>query len=200
MAEIKVQIGGEKFADLCERHFYYADMTAFLEKFLSAGIPDVTLFTRPRRFGKTFFMSMLASFFDITKDSRALFADLAVSKNRNLCATWMNRFPVLSLALKRVSAANFDEALTRLGSLMGDLCFGHRYLIASPSLDEEERKTLKSLRRKKADEGMRQIADNQYDARFRANPAIRTIYHWSMAFCRKKVLARVALAQDQQHD
>ena len=92
MSDINILIGAEKFAELLRSNYYYADKTAFLEKFLSSDKPNVsskvTLFTRPRRFGKTLFMSMLAAFVDITKDSRELFEGLAVSRNTNLCKEW----------------------------------------------------------------------------------------------------------------
>ena len=91
MSDINILIGAEKFADLRKRNFYYADKTAFLENFLSSSQASVALFTRPRRFGKTLFMSMLAEFFDVTKDSRSLFEGLAVSRNTALCKEWMNQ-------------------------------------------------------------------------------------------------------------
>lgn len=117
MSDINILIGAEKFAELRRRNFYYVDKTFFLEKFLSSDKPNVTskvtLFTRPRRFGKTLFMSMLAAFFDITKDSRELFEGLAVSRNTNLCKEWMNRYPVISLSLKAVGGLCFEDAFAK---------------------------------------------------------------------------------------
>ena len=148
----------ENFAELRQGNGYYVDKTDFLEEFLKDyQRPDhfrspgaATLFTRPHRFGKTLFLSMLAEFFDISKDSAQLFAGLKVSSNEALCKTWMNKYPVLFVSLKRVTAKNFEDALDKLGRLIGDLCLKHRILLKSKKLDREERKTLKALRKKQA--------------------------------------------------
>mgnify|MGYP002232681470 CR=1 FL=1 len=63
-------------------------------------IPEVTLITRPRRFGKTLAMSMLASFFDIRRDSKKLFQGLNISKEQQLCNDWMNQYPTLFYPLR----------------------------------------------------------------------------------------------------
>ena len=88
MAKLNI-INTDNFARTRLENGYYVDKTVFLEKFLRAPA-DATLFTRPRLFGKTMFLSMLEEFFDIAKDSRKLFEGLAVSSNRELCAQWMN--------------------------------------------------------------------------------------------------------------
>ena len=69
----------------------------------------VTLITRPRRFGKTLGMSMLASFFDIRKDSRELFEGLEISGESALCGKWMNQYPVIFLSLRNVSGRTFAD-------------------------------------------------------------------------------------------
>lgn len=71
---------------------------------------DVNLITRPRRFGKTLTMSMLAEFLDIRKDSRELFEGLTVAQDKEFCEKWMNQWPVLFLTLKDVNGAEFDMA------------------------------------------------------------------------------------------
>ena len=107
----------ESFADLVERGSY-VDKTGFFEPFLDKE-PDAALFTRPRRFGKTIFMSMLAEFFDMTKDSKNLFAGLKVSANKKLCDEWMNQYPVVSLTFKSINKKNWTNALQSLQSIVG---------------------------------------------------------------------------------
>lgn len=133
-------------------NYYYVDRTDFLNEFLSYSLASVTLFTRPRRFGKTLFLSMLADFFDITKDSRELFAGLKVSAHEELCRKWMNQYPVISLSLKDVAGDSFAKALKRLRSLVSDFCREHRSLLESSRLDTEERRKLKALHTQKADD------------------------------------------------
>ena len=79
----------------------------FLKEWWDSG-DSVTLITRPRRFGKTIGMSMLAYFFDIRKDSRKLFEDLKISRNIELCQKWMNQYPTLFISFKRCRWIEFS--------------------------------------------------------------------------------------------
>lgn len=141
----KVLIGSEAFAELRQDSYYYVDKTYFLNEFLSPLSAKVALFTRPRRFGKTLFMSMLAEFFDITKDSRTLFEGLAVSTNKEVCAQWMNQYPVIFLSLKDIGASSFAQFLENFAGLIGDTCDLHNYLLQSPAVTERNRQQLKEL-------------------------------------------------------
>ena len=69
----------------------------------------VSLFTRPRRFGKTLNMSMLKAFFEVGTDP-ALFEGLKISENRELCEQYMGRFPVVMVSLKNIDAVSYGEA------------------------------------------------------------------------------------------
>ena len=109
MPALNILIGGESFRRLREEQCYYVDKTDLLEEFLSQTPPMVSLFTRPRRFGKTLTMSMLREFFDIQKDSRDIFEGLKVVRNKALCNEWMNKYPVVFLSLKYVEGQNFDH-------------------------------------------------------------------------------------------
>ena len=75
---VKIPVGIESFAKMCEGGFYYVDKTAFIKELLSQEF-EANLITRPRRFGKTLTMSMLEDFFDISRDSKAHFKGLAIS-------------------------------------------------------------------------------------------------------------------------
>lgn len=104
-------LGYEDFREIRERNIYYVDKTKMIGQFLEAQ-NKVTLVTRPRRFGKTLNMSMLAEFFDITKDSRDVFAGTQI-----MDTDWveeMNRYPVISLSFGNVRG---DDALFLLRQL-----------------------------------------------------------------------------------
>ena len=100
MNTMKLPIGIDDFRKLRESDFYYVDKTRLIEQILQSW-SEVTLFTRPRRFGKTLNMSMLKSFFEIGTD-KSLFDGLYISGNKELCEEYMGKYPVVFLSLKSV--------------------------------------------------------------------------------------------------
>ena len=90
MKLLSIPVGVSDFEEIRRNGYYYVDKSGLIGELLSTTGTKVTLITRPRRFGKTLGMSMLESFFDIRKDSRALFEGLEISENRALCDAWMN--------------------------------------------------------------------------------------------------------------
>ncbi len=140
----------ENFDALRQTGGYYVDKTGFLEKFLDSAA-DASLFTRPRRFGKTLFMSMLASFFDIERKSRELFAGLKVAENENLCREWMNQYPVISLTLKGIDADNFELALSDIQLLIREFCSQRKYLLLSDRVTQEDKDDIQMFLQRKAD-------------------------------------------------
>ncbi len=151
MSEFKIMIGEEGFAYLRENNYYYVDKTGFLNDFLPLSA-RVSLITRPRRFGKTLFMSMLAEFFDIDRKSRDLFAGLAVSANEELCAQWMNQYPVIFLSLKDIDKPTYVRALTRFQEEITKFCKNHKYLISSEKVEKEDKVQLQKYLERTADE------------------------------------------------
>lgn len=140
-----------EFAEIRSYNSYYVDKTGFLEEFLLPIPAKVALFTRPRRFGKSLMMSMMAEFFDITKDSRKLFEGLAVTGNTALCREWMNQYPVLSLTLKGIEEDTYELACSRIAARIADqLRTVHRCLLTSPRLISATRNELQALSRKEA--------------------------------------------------
>ena len=75
---------------------------------------EVTLITRPRRFGKTLGMSMLAEFFDIEKDSRKIFQGLEISNHEKLCHAWQNQRPTVFLTFKNVDGLSFEVIILKV--------------------------------------------------------------------------------------
>ena len=139
-------LGIDSFEKIRREGYYYIDKTRFILELLSRERFEVSLITRPRRFGKTLAVSMLADFFDIRKDSRSIFEGLEVAQNKKICADWMNQWPVLSITFKDVEDLVFDEAIGMLADLLADLCIEHSYLAASDKVDSDDKKDFTLLK------------------------------------------------------
>ena len=126
-----------------ESEFYYVDKTRLIEQLL-LNWSEVTLFTRPRRFGKTLNMSMLKSFFDIGTDE-ALFDGLYISGNKELCDEYMGKYPVIFLSLKGVEGLTYEEAFEAFVRIMGKEVNRVSFLADSDKLTQIEREQYKGL-------------------------------------------------------
>lgn len=151
MDNIKIPVGRSGFADIRRNGYYYIDKSGLIEELLKTEAVQVTLITRPRRFGKTLGMNMLYEFFDIRKDSRDLFAGLSVADNKELCREWMNQYPVLFLSFKSIDGLDFTSAVKQLKAVFSDVCVEHYYLLESENVNEIQKECFKLLARKKAD-------------------------------------------------
>lgn len=112
----KLPIGIESFKEIRKEGFYYVDKTGFIRDLLHFG-SKVSLFTRPRRFGKSLNMDMLKAFFEIGTDV-SLFEGLEISKEEELCDKYMGVFPVISVSLKSVEGTTFEDAKDMLESVV----------------------------------------------------------------------------------
>ena len=99
MKALNIPVGISNFEKIRNNGFYYVDKTGLIEELLKTEA-EVTLITRPRRFGKTLGMSMLESFFDIRKNSRKLFEGLEIARQSELCSKWMNQYPTDSVSFR----------------------------------------------------------------------------------------------------
>lgn len=149
---IMIPLGIESFDKIREGKFYYIDKTSFIQEMLSQPF-EVNLVTRPRRFGKSLTMSMLEDFFDISRDSRAHFEGLAISKDTALCEEWMNQWPVVSLTLKGVEALNFQTAYERFRILIATLYKKYAFLLDSEAIDQDDKAAFRAIKAQKADTG-----------------------------------------------
>lgn len=145
MANIVIPIGEENFELFRESGGYYVDKTKLIVELLQDKF-KVNLITRPRRFGKTLAMSMLKNFFDIRKDSRAIFEGLEITKHEDLCREWMNQWPVLFISFKDVAKSKFDGSYNQLAYNISSLCIEHAYLLESEKVDEGDRSRFLRLR------------------------------------------------------
>ena len=134
---LKLPVGIDDFRKLRESHFYYVDKTRLIEQLL-LNWSEVTLFTRPRRFGKTLNMSMLKSFFEIGTD-KTLFDGLYISGNKVLCDEHMGKYPVIFLSFKGVDGLDFTTARRMLCAILKDELDRHYYLKTSDVLTDEDR-------------------------------------------------------------
>ena len=140
---LKLPVGIDDFRKLRESHFYYVDKTRLIEQLL-LNWSEVTLFTRPHRFGKTLNMSMLKSFFDIGTDE-ALFDGLYISGNKELCDEYMGKYPVIFLSLKGVEGLTYEEAFEAFVRIMGKEVNRVSFLADSDKLTQIEREQYKGL-------------------------------------------------------
>ena len=120
--DFKVGVGKSDFEELRESGNYYVDKTELIYELVNDTDNKVTLFTRPRRFGKTLMMSMMENFFSIRKDSKNLFEGLAITNHEDFCKEWMNQYPVLFVSFKDAEADTFDSAYKMLETSIADLC------------------------------------------------------------------------------
>ena len=120
--DFKVGVGKSDFEELRESGNYYVDKTELIYELVNDTDNKVTLFTRPRRFGKTLMMSMMENFFSIRKDSKNLFEGLAITNHEDFCKEWMNQYPVLFVSFKDAEADTFDSAYKMLGTSIADIC------------------------------------------------------------------------------
>lgn len=149
MARVNLPYGIDNFAKVRSSNCYYIDKTGFIQKLLSETF-DVNLITRPRRFGKTLIMSMLAEFLDIRRESRGMFEGLEILKDTALCQRWMNQWPVLFLTLKDVEGKNFERAYGLLENTIAKLCKEHSYLADSDFVDGDDKEIFLQLKAQEA--------------------------------------------------
>ncbi len=148
--EFKVGVGKSDFEALRKSNDYYVDKTDIIYELVEETGNQVTLFTRPRRFGKTLMMSMLLNFFSISKDSRDVFQGLKITKHNEFCEKWMNQYPVLYISFKDVEADDFNDAYDMLVYRISEVCIELAYLINYAEIDTADKEVFAGLKSKSA--------------------------------------------------
>jgi hypothetical protein len=139
----KLPIGIENFEDMIKENYYYVDKTGLLKQLLNEhGL--VNLFTRPRRFGKSLNMSMLKYFFEIGND-QAIFEDLEISKDKELCDQYQGKFLVISVSLKGAKAGNYEDAKAMMKYIMAAESRRLYDRMSGDKLSEKQKEQMKSL-------------------------------------------------------
>ena len=127
MARLTLPVGQTDFRDIRTGGCYYVDKTEFIGQIAREGASSI-LFTRPRRFGKTTFQSMLKAFFDIREDNRDIFTGLAIMDDEEAVEGWMNKWPVIHLTFKDIDGLDFDEAYYKLSATVSYLYKSYLFL------------------------------------------------------------------------
>ena len=149
-----IVIGDDNFDNFIREEGYYVDKTELLYDLIVKSRNKVTLFTRPRRFGKTLTLSMMESFFDIRRDSTYVFKGLMILENHpKFCKDWMNQYPVLFFTMKDVEGLYFNSAYDMMTDRISSLCIKHSYLLGKEYeeiVDSTDRETFLKLKNKTA--------------------------------------------------
>ena len=139
----RLPVGIDSFEKLRNGNYYYVDKTALIEQVLEKG-SEVTLFTRPRRFGKSLNMSMLQHFFEIGTDP-ALFEGLHVSENIELCEKHLGQYPVIAISLKGVDAVSYAAAYDQVADIINRSAADFQFLQNSNQLTDYEKERFHKL-------------------------------------------------------
>lgn len=145
MKSLSIPVGVSDFAEIRQNGYYYVDKTALIGELLKTTATKVTLITRPRRFGKTRAMSMLDTFFDIRKNSRALFEGLTITQDQGLCEKWMNQWPTVFVSFRQVDGLNFSAACEMLNLAIANLYKQHLYLLDSNEISIYDKESMKRI-------------------------------------------------------
>ena len=143
MIEKALPIGVESFEKIIKDNYYYVDKTGLIADLLISRA-EVTLFTRPRRFGKSLNMSMLKTFFDLKTDKN-LFEGLKISENKDMCDKYLGKYPVISVTLKDVSGCNIAEAKSQIKTIIGKEALKYSYVLDNNSLSDEEKSMYQAI-------------------------------------------------------
>lgn len=143
VCNLKLPVGIDSFKKIRKNAFYYIDKTKLIEQLVETG-GEVTLFTRPRRFGKTLNMSMLRAFFETGADA-SLFEGLYIAENKALCDEYMGKYPVIFLSLKSVEGLTFESAKYRITELIGREAKRFDLLLESDNLSDDEKWQYKAI-------------------------------------------------------
>jgi hypothetical protein len=129
-------IGIEDFKEMIQEDYYYVDKSLLIKELLD-NRPKVSLFTRPRRFGKSLNVSMLQYFLEVGQDSVPLFHGLKIMDTGEKYLSHMNRYPVIMLSFKSADQSTFESSFLQLKEELRREFRRHRYLKESDKLENE---------------------------------------------------------------
>ncbi|MBQ7724977.1 MAG: AAA family ATPase [Lachnospiraceae bacterium] len=148
----KIGIGYENYKEFVDQKLYYVDKTLFIRDIVEKG-GKVTLFTRPRRFGKTLALSMLRTFFEAELDkegnpvdNRRYFEGMKIMGCGEEILSKQGQYPVINLTLKSAKQQRFSSAVLRLREEIVSEFERHAYVLDSDRLSEDLKKDFRSFR------------------------------------------------------
>ena len=140
----QLPIGIESFSKIIQNGYYYIDKTNMIKDLLNSK-SEVTLFTRPRRFGKSLNMDMLKTFFKEGTDT-SLFDGLAISNEKELCEKYQGKYPVISFSLKDVGGMAFEDFIDGIKIIISRSAYPYkRLLLQSSHLDEDDKENARCI-------------------------------------------------------
>lgn len=145
MKDLKLPVGISDFEKIREGGYYYIDKTSVISKLFDGGIAEVNLITRPRRFGKSLAMSMLANFLDISKDSKKIFDGLEISQAAAFCKKWMNQCPVIFFSFKDTDGLRFESAYGMLRMKLSFAFQDYRFLLSDDAISEQDKSVFERI-------------------------------------------------------
>lgn len=146
-------IGVDNFENIIKNGYYYVDKTLMIKELLDKK-GEVTLFTRPRRFGKTLNMSMLQDFFEDTGNReknikrKMLFENLKIMKAGKAYIERMCQYSVISLSLKSAKQSDFETAYYCITEEIAREFKRHREILGQITLEEDKRRYLNIMNQK----------------------------------------------------
>ncbi len=147
--KLPLPIGISDYRLACTQ-YYYVDKTLMIKDFLDER-PLVSLFTRPRRFGKTLNMDMLRTFFEKSdEDTSIYFKDKKIWSAGERYRSFQGKYPVIFLSFKDVKFGTFQETYSAIEGLLAKECARHKELFDSPKLEGYDKERLKALASRKA--------------------------------------------------
>ena len=147
-------IGFENFGEVIQNQLDFVDKTLFIKEILDDRATKVALITRPRRFGKTFNLSMLHHFLTHKVgrlETKDLFKGLKISQAGEEYTEHQGKYPVVFVTFKDVKENTFGKAYEKLSLLMAEIYTSHRYLLLSPNLYEEDKRLFEQILNRQTD-------------------------------------------------
>jgi len=144
----KLPIGTSDFKTIIADNRYFVDKSLFIKDVVDG--PDILLFTRPRRFGKTLNLTMLKYFYDIREDNTKLFDELQISSEENIM-TKQGKHPVIYISFKDIKYNTWEQCRNDMHSLMSGLFDDYRHILSSKRISTEEKILYRQIKSKKAD-------------------------------------------------
>ena len=150
-SKIKVNIGVQRFDRIREQHSFYIDKTGLIKEWWELG-SDITLITRPRRFGKTLNMSMMECFFSNAYAGRSdLFEGLSIWEDKSPDGEYRYRqlqgtFPVIFLSFANIKATSYKSMEYKISEEITKLYAQHRYLLKGDLLSPNEKDYYETIR------------------------------------------------------
>ena len=147
-----ISIGSELFHELIESNSYYVDKTSFIKTIFEENTSKVMLITRPRRFGKTLTMSTFYDFFALDPENpgdvscqEKWFKDTKIFEDKEFCAKYMGKFPVIFVSFKTMVHQSFHDAYNQFATLIYKLALQFEYLATSKELSDKQKEQYANL-------------------------------------------------------